>query len=557
MNRNSARSACFVHSFVHRRSMHVLTRGTGSTFQIRIPADLVTILGHTPLRTSLGFLPKREAQRRARLLAGQAEIWFTRLRQAREMVGDDEKSFDTSLRSDFASALGELAEAPAERFQSLQEYEAKLKELEQRLQEKEAALALKEKAVVDLSAAAASPAKEESADAAPDEEPSEPSVPLFSEAAAEFLKGKREALGPKSSFVARRELALRAFGDIVGDRPLNEYRSADLQDFVAVVGRLPRDWAKSRRFAGLPLRQVAEANSGLQQPLPFLTTTTVNEYVAAVRTLWRTARIDHESVRPLEKAQLTLPRTLRRPTRREGIEVEHLNLWLAAAAACPRPDDRWLPLLGLLTGARLAELVYLQGQDFRRVGEHWTVDLRTDLTSDNGDPVERQIKTQAGRRVFALHKTLDELGFVEWARRRDGFIFDLLHRAKWPAHTASKRMLRQMKEVGIHLPQAGVFHSLRHTTKAWLREEGRPLGTDKRMENLQVGHALSGIDDHYGWQSLRRKEVERLATLPLLEGLDLSPYRGQVQDADEEPKPRRLARKRRPSRAKKAAPGGR
>ncbi|MCT8268030.1 hypothetical protein NYQ83_12165 [Afifella sp. JA880] len=528
--------------------MHVLTRGTGSTFQIRVPSDLVTILGHTPFRTTLGFLPKREAQRRARLLAGQAEILFMRLRQARQMVGDDEKSFDTSLRSDFAAALDELAVAPADKFQSLQEYEAKLKELEQRLQEKEAALALKEKAVVDLSEGQASSAHA----ASTDEDTSEHPIPLFSEAAAEFLKGKREALGPKSSFVARRALALRAFRDIVGDRPLNEYRSADLQDFVAVVGRLPRDWAKSRRFAGLSLREVADANSGLRQPLPFLTTTTVNEYVAAVRTLWRSARIDYENVRPLEKAQLTLPRTLRRPTRREGIEVEHLNLWLAAAAACPRPDDRWLPLLGLLTGARLAELVYLQGQDFRRLGEHWTVDLRTDLTSDNGDPLERRVKTQAGRRVFALHKTLDELGFVDWARGRDGFIFDLLHRAQWPAHTASKRMLRQMKGVGIHLPQAGVFHSLRHTTKAWLREEGRPLGTDKRMENLQVGHALSGIDDHYGWQSLRRKEVERLATLPLLEGLDLSPYQGQVEEEREKPKPRGPVRKRPSPRTKKA-----
>jgi len=52
--------------------MYLWCKGAGFFFQMRIPATHVVNLGATPLRIWLGALKKREAQRRATILAATA-----------------------------------------------------------------------------------------------------------------------------------------------------------------------------------------------------------------------------------------------------------------------------------------------------------------------------------------------------------------------------------------------------------------------------------------------------------------------------------------------------
>lgn len=61
--------------------MYLWRRPSGYIFQIRIPSDLTLILGRTPLRVKLGALSTREAERRARILAGAAEKGFMAARK--------------------------------------------------------------------------------------------------------------------------------------------------------------------------------------------------------------------------------------------------------------------------------------------------------------------------------------------------------------------------------------------------------------------------------------------------------------------------------------------
>src|SRR5690606_12873043 len=141
---------------------------------------------------------------------------------------------------------------------------------------------------------------------------------------------------------------------------------------------------KVRRFEGMGPREIVDWNEGLTQPLRRLTTTSVADYLACFKQFWRAVRADHEGVRDITSTPLSVPRTASRPIAREGLQIGEVNTWLAHAARQPRADDRWLPLLGLLTGARLGELVFLQGRDIQQVGKHWTASLRDDLEGPEG-----------------------------------------------------------------------------------------------------------------------------------------------------------------------------
>ncbi|MBB5043540.1 hypothetical protein [Shinella fusca] len=69
-----------------------------------------------------------------------------------------------------------------------------------------------------------------------------------------------------------------------------------------------------------------------------------------------------------------------------------------------------LPLLGTITGARIAELIFLQRKDIYRVRgddglECWVLDLRTDLIAEGGGTQKRKTKNKPSRRLIALHET--------------------------------------------------------------------------------------------------------------------------------------------------------
>nr|WP_248310168.1 site-specific integrase [Devosia sp. MC521] len=220
------------------------------------------------------------------------------------------------------------------------------------------------------------------------------------------------------------------------------------------------------------------------------------------------------------------------PNARESVErvpftVDELNIWFKAAAKEKRPDLKWLPLLATLTGARVGELINLQGKDVYKVNDTlWVADLTTDLVIE-GEDTKRQIKNKGSRRLFALHSILEETAFLDYCTKRKGedWLFPAAHRhgkeaVKDPASAASKRLNARLVAVGIHRPYETTFHSSRHTAKDIMRV----AKIDPRTADRQTGHAMKTAGDAYGSKTLLIEEVEVLAALALPQGLDLSPY---------------------------------
>ncbi len=351
-----------------------------------------------------------------------------------------------------------------------------------------------------------------------DQSPQMPKLPTLSAAVGPVIRKYREAK-PKSTYYRRMENGVRRFIEVKGDLPVDQYVPLDMQDFANLLARVPACWDKEKELVGMTFPDAADYNDRHGRPFSTLSVDAVNDYLRSFVQAWKRATRGLYGVRELGLDGVVLPEAASDPIEREPLTPEKLSKWFALAAAARRPADKWLPLLGLLTGARLGELVGIQSQDIKRVHGFWTVDLRQ-AHLVNGQKQNRAVKNRQSKRLFTLHTFLDQAGFVDWACSRSGFIFEDLHVAENPAKTAGARMRRQMKKAGVHVTRSEVFHSLRHTAKDWM--DDRKLS--EKTADRQVGHRPATVGRRYGEKTLRASEIEQLATLPLPEGVDFSPY---------------------------------
>jgi len=532
----------FVHIDVHiGGGMNLWRRGSRFTFQKRVPSDLVPVLGATPIRVILPRCGRRQAERLAALLGGSAEATFQQLRlgmrdteedprdvvirELREYLREAEHALATSEKLRHMQVehvervcLMERLEEQQDMHERLQRLHAPMKEIQEglrrirqkRLEGEAAATAAKETASV------LAQVQEHLALLKPGA--TDPVLPLFSEDFPKYVARQRKQLAtdlePEGSKYAKYTVprAGKAFLEVIGDRPLMEYRPQDLEEFAFVLAGVPANHAKLQRFARLSLREAAAANKGLDKPYRTLAGETIRrQYLAPIKYGFEWMCNQHRVISPLATARLPVPKAARASQDRHPISPKQAADLFALARERARPDERWLPVLGYVTGCRLAELVFLQGRDLKwnKQARAWTFDLHDKVLIGRRE-VQRPLKTKGSRRIIALPHFLKEVGFIKWARERPGFIFDFLHRTKNPAGAASKRMMKMLRACGID-SEGEVFHSLRHSHKDWLRDEG----IKERIIDLQSGHALEGVARKYGAKSLRPKDVRELAACEL------------------------------------------
>jgi integrase len=219
---------------------------------------------------------------------------------------------------------------------------------------------------------------------------------------------------------------------------------------------------------------------------------------------------------------------------RHGLPYESIDTLFKATSKVETTEELWMPLVGLLTGARLAELVYVQSSDIQRQNGTWIIDLTTQISAP-GRTTRRALKTANARRFIVLHEFLETCGFIEWARRQKDWVFEGLHDAKSPANAASKRFQRKFREWGMAGDRVEVFHALRHTYKDWARAQK----IEERTIALQTGHSLQGVALQYGTKALRPDEMRLLAQMPIPSEWPMHYYEGL------EPRLQRFADERR------------
>jgi integrase len=333
--------------------------------------------------------------------------------------------------------------------------------------------------------------------------------PKLSEALAQWKAGSpaRGGKKPSHSTVREAERVARYFTEWHGDLHLADITKEKARDFRNALAALPTRLKGSQRK--MSFRQLIESTAGKDsEPLH---AATVNKYLVLLVALVSTAERDGYMDRikgftnPFSKLSIVVDKR-NDPNRRRPFSEADLKAIFSSPvyATGSRPIGGrgeaayWMPLVSLLTGARLNEIAQLRLDDLRQDPETgiWIIDIDTE-----GD---RSVKTVSSRRQVPLHGELIRLGLL---RYREGLLNAGAKSTSslWPELSSadpkyrstawSKWFNRYLREtIGIKEPSK-VFHSFRHTFKRL----GRNAGLTEEVHDALTGHVGSGsVGRDYG-----------------------------------------------------------
>ena len=343
---------------------------------------------------------------------------------------------------------------------------------------------------------------------------------LFSEVASEYLALRKSSKSGSNKDIAIAAVRLNIFVELIGDHPIDTYTGTDLQAFIDLMKHWPR--RPKDRPSHLTTHEILASNR--DNRFQTISRKTLEEgYVAVIKSALNSGQNDHD-YRPITSVRLKYPDSARPPVHTEPLGSAKLQKLFETGVGSGLIDNAMLPLLGFLTGRRLALLVHLQGVDIREKYEGVWVAQTSGIVLVNGTWRRVPIKNPASATFFVLHNFLVDIGFVQWAQAQgDRFLFSQLMKLKDPSKSASSYMARLFQEAGIKTSRGEVFHSLR---SGYIAEAGEQ-SVEKRDRQMQVGHEI-GDDEHdkYGFLSLTEKKARALAELSLSPEIDLSMFRG-------------------------------
>lgn len=168
-------------------------------------------------------------------------------------------------------------------------------------------------------------------------------------------------------------------------------------------------------------------------------------------------------------------------------------------------DGRFfLPVVALLTGARLGELEQLRVKNVYKDEGFWMMDIN-EVPSEEDDEEDKSVKTLNSVRIVPIHPVLQKIGFLNFVdeRRKNGdnaLVFNVNRLGRfWNQFF--------LKNIGIKHTKI-CFHSFRHNYKKMVRAYISNAETANRL----MGHAPSTVGEIYG-QGLHSEEIRQFCEL--------------------------------------------
>jgi integrase len=245
---------------------------------------------------------------------------------------------------------------------------------------------------------------------------------------------------------------------IIGDLPLSEISEDHALTYVETLKRLPANVNKMPAYRGKSISEIVALNP------PPMATRTINKSLERISSLFKFAISKPKyglHYNPFSGRSLDESHT----QQREPFTVDELTRLFGAAEHAQRryktAYSYWLPLMGLLTGARLNELCQLYLSDFEIVGGIHCINIRD---AEDG----QRVKNKSARRLVPIHDKLVEVGLVRYVERlrAQGHdrLFPTLELTEDGYGKMPSRWFGRFKErCGITEKHTKVFHSFRHT----------------------------------------------------------------------------------------------
>ncbi len=240
------------------------------------------------------------------------------------------------------------------------------------------------------------------------------SAPLLSEVINHFLENYLDNSRP---MYRKHRSVLPVFLDCLGDRPVDQLRQMDIENFAKVISRLPPRAAPMARQKGLSIKALSE----LDHPTTIAPKTFEDTFMASVRPFIAASRrifgdvgfpVNFTTEGVVYRGTVKAGGNKQRPMTLE--ELQRLEDALRPFATNSAEKHKfWLPMVALHTGARINEICQINPQ----------VDIGTDdgvpyfhITDETeGDErIRKSVKNKASRRRVPIHPDLISAGFTEY-----------------------------------------------------------------------------------------------------------------------------------------------
>ena len=298
----------------------------------------------------------------------------------------------------------------------------------------------------------------------------------------------------------------KVFIEIIGDKPLGKMTVQDRNRYDDVIKRYPANRTKVPALKGLTIDEIVALGE--------------HEVIHLKTAKYHSRRANHfinwvahqEGVETpfilLEKVRIKKAKDFEK-VRREFAAEELKTLF--NVATYPWPDSRpknlpnrfWIPLIGLLSGARLNEIAQLRMNDI--VSEDGIACFNITDRPDRGESnegreyIQKTVKTHAGKRLVPIHSRLIQLGFLDYLAesKNKGWVLvfqDLDHAQIKYGSLVSKWFARYCDSVGLTDSDL-TFHGFRHGAIGKMRRMNVP----RHIRLVVVGHSpAQDTHDEYG-----------------------------------------------------------
>lgn len=336
-------------------------------------------------------------------------------------------------------------------------------------------------------------------------------APMLKDVVEAFLA--QYELRGKEQMLKKHKPALNMFLQVVGNKPVNELRRADINEFFDLLICLPPRWNDQCRQLGVSIRELAcmdhEKTIG---PKTFQ-----DGYIASLRPFLRASIRDYgdqgfpdtlttEGIEYLGDQEEDVNK--QRAFRVHELERLFRGAEMQRFAADPELHDfYWLPLLGLFTGARVNEICQLNPQvDISQDQETgvWFLWINAESEADVG--VRKSVKTGDSRKV-PLHRVLIELGFLRHVERLRKLgakrLFLSWQPVRGRASGEAEKWFRQfLVDVGLRddTPKAKLLgmHAFRHTLLTYGQlSKPSPLNLTRITGHAAAVEGFSNVANNY------------------------------------------------------------
>jgi integrase len=349
------------------------------------------------------------------------------------------------------------------------------------------------------------------------------SVPTFRAATKIYLDTRIAANGGKESGDIR-SIRGRAdlFATLMGDKLINEYGAPDLQSYLNQLQYWPPERDDVEEFRGKTASEILAMNEKHQ--FGVLARNTVSgHYLADIKAITALAAANAGIADPFAGARLFYPSIFKEPKRRKAPAISKVAKAFHLGVESGELHKALILPLGFWTGRRIGLLTRLQGPNIRRVGDYVVASLDQHFRSADGALENNGYKTAASLDGFIMHRFFDEIGFVEWAMRQPGFIFERMNECEDPEDAMQKAANKLLKEAET----GGSYHGFRHQCTTRMRD----AGVTEYSRRVQGGHSRRDTHEDYGDLVVDPNDAPLLANLPFPDGFDPSIFRGLDFDA--------------------------